>query len=163
MKKLLKKMVLGISLTVSSMFGSSQPFVGEITMFAGTFAPNGWALCDGQLISISTNPALFSLLGTTYGGDGTTTFALPDLRGRAPIHVGTGPGLPSYALGATGGYTNSSAVNSVLNSAEIKSGRDVIGTIDTSLQNTVTGTNGRSPYVGINYIIALTGIFPPRN
>ena len=80
-----------------------DPFIGEIVMFAGNFAPRGWALCDGQLLSISANQALFSILGTTYGGDGRTTFALPDLRGRAPIHPGTGPGLSTYRLGQRGG------------------------------------------------------------
>jgi microcystin-dependent protein len=72
---------------------SADPFIGEIKMFAGGFAPRGWAFCDGQLLAISSNEALFSLLGTTYGGDGRTTFALPDLRGRVPVHPGTGPGL----------------------------------------------------------------------
>ena len=76
-----------------------DPFIGEVVMFAGNFAPRGWAFCDGQLLPISTNTALFSLLGTTYGGDGRTTFALPDLRGRAPIGPRHGPGLSSYDLG----------------------------------------------------------------
>ena len=80
-----------------------DPFVGEIAMFGGDFAPRGWAMCNGQLLSISTNTALFSLLGTTYGGDGRTTFALPDLRGRAPIHFGDGPGLTPRSLGEKGG------------------------------------------------------------
>jgi len=81
----------------------SDPFIGEIRMFAGTFAPNGWALCDGQLLSIAQNTALFSLLGTTYGGDGRTTFGLPDLRGRVAIHPGQGPGLSNYILGEKSG------------------------------------------------------------
>ncbi|MBN1985434.1 MAG: phage tail protein [Prolixibacteraceae bacterium] len=80
-----------------------EPFLGEIKIFGGNFAPRGWALCDGQLLAINTNQALFSLLGTTYGGDGRTTFALPDLRGRAAIHPGNGPGLSSYRLGQKGG------------------------------------------------------------
>ena len=80
-----------------------NPFLAQIVMFAGNFAPRGWALCDGQLLPISQNQALFSLLGTTYGGDGRTTFALPDLRGRASIHPGHGPGLSSYRLGEKGG------------------------------------------------------------
>jgi microcystin-dependent protein len=75
------------------------PFLGSIVMFAGNFAPRGWALCNGQLLSIAQNTALFSILGTTYGGNGTTTFALPDLRGRAPVHPGQGPGLSPYSLG----------------------------------------------------------------
>ena len=70
-----------------------EPFIGQIVMFGGNFAPRGWALCDGQLLSIASNSALFSILGTTYGGDGRTTFGLPDLRGHVPMHAGNGPGL----------------------------------------------------------------------
>ena len=80
-----------------------DPFLGEIKLFAGNFAPRAWAYCDGQLLPISQYSALFSILGTTYGGDGRTTFALPDLRGRAAIHPGNGPGLSSYQLGQKGG------------------------------------------------------------
>jgi microcystin-dependent protein len=81
----------------------SEPFLGEIRMFGGNFAPRGWAFCNGQLLPISSNTALFSLLGTTYGGDGRTTFALPDLRGRVPMHWGQGPGLSSRSLGESSG------------------------------------------------------------
>lgn len=81
----------------------AEPFIGEIRIFAATFAPRGWAMCDGQLLPISYYEALFSLLGTTYGGDGRTTFGLPDLRGRIPIHKGTGPGLNPRSLGERGG------------------------------------------------------------
>ncbi len=81
----------------------SEPFLGEIRVFPYNFAPRGWANCDGQLLSISQYSALFSLLGTTYGGDGRTTFALPDLRGRFMTHEGTGPGLSPYRLGQKGG------------------------------------------------------------
>ncbi|NKY39585.1 phage tail protein [Cellulomonas septica] len=77
----------------------ADPFVAEIRMFAGNFAPKGWALCNGQLMPISQNTALFSLLGTTYGGDGRSTFGLPDLQGRSPVHHGQGPGLQDVALG----------------------------------------------------------------
>lgn len=77
----------------------ADPFVGEIRMFAGNFAPRGWAFCDGQLLAVSQNDALFSLFGTIYGGDGRTTFGLPDLRGRIPVHQGTGPGLSPRPLG----------------------------------------------------------------
>ncbi|GGG39385.1 microcystin dependent MdpB family protein [Dokdonia pacifica] len=80
-----------------------NPFIGEIVMFAGNFAPRSWAFCNGQLLPIAQNTALFSILGTTYGGDGRTTFALPDLRGRTPIHPGHGPGLSTYRLGQKGG------------------------------------------------------------
>ncbi len=81
----------------------SEPFVGEIRMFAGNFAPRGWAFCDGQLSSTSQSDALFSLLGTIYGGDGISTFGLPDLRGRIPTHQGTGPGLSERKLGSKTG------------------------------------------------------------
>jgi microcystin-dependent protein len=81
----------------------AEPFISQITIFGCNFAPRGWAMCDGQLLAISQNTALFSLLGTTYGGDGRSTFALPDLRGRAPIHEGHGAGLSDHRLGARGG------------------------------------------------------------
>ncbi len=86
----------------------AEPFVGEIRMFAGLFAPRGWALCDGQLLAVSQNDALFSLLGTIYGGDGRTTFGLPDLRGRVPVHAGSGPGLTTRRLGQKGGTESQS-------------------------------------------------------
>jgi microcystin-dependent protein len=81
----------------------ADPFVAEIRIFPFAFAPKGWAFCDGQLLPLSQNTALFSLLGTTYGGDGKSTFALPDLQGRAPMHPGQGPGLSLHDLGETGG------------------------------------------------------------
>ena len=80
-----------------------QPSLGEVRYFAGNFAPRNWAFCNGQLLAISDNQALFSILGTTYGGDGRTSFALPDLRGRAPVSPGQGPGLPNVQLGERGG------------------------------------------------------------
>ncbi|MEY3212379.1 MAG: hypothetical protein RIT28_2860 [Pseudomonadota bacterium] len=80
-----------------------DPIMGSIFLFAGTQAPRGWAFCNGQILSIAQNQALFSILGTTYGGDGRTTFALPDLRGRAPVHQGSGPGLSPVQLGEVGG------------------------------------------------------------
>ena len=81
----------------------SEPFLGQIKMFGGNFAPRGWALCDGQLLPISQNQSLFAILGTTYGGDGRTSFALPDLRGRVSLHPGQGPGLSPYSLGNKSG------------------------------------------------------------
>lgn len=81
----------------------SEPFIGEIRIFPYNFAPRNWAFCDGQLLSIAQNTALFALLGTTYGGDGRTTFGLPNLQGRAAVHAGRGPGLSDRRLGATGG------------------------------------------------------------
>lgn len=91
-----------------------EPFLGQITMFAGNFAPRSWAFCNGQLLSIAQNQALFSILGTTYGGDGRTTFALPDLRGRAAMHAGTGPGLSTRKLGQRfGTETNTMTINTM--------------------------------------------------
>ncbi len=84
----------------------SDPFIGQIQTFGFNFAPRGWARCDGQLLPISSNSALFSLLGTTYGGDGRTTFGLPDLRGRAALHQGQGPGLSNRNLGQRAGAEN---------------------------------------------------------
>src|SRR2546423_12716807 len=81
----------------------AQPYVGEIRMFAGNFAPAGWMFCEGQLLPISENETLFNLIGTTYGGDGQSTFALPNLSSRVPVHVGTGPGGITRQLGETGG------------------------------------------------------------
>ena len=101
MKKKLIIPILALLITVPLM--AQEPFLGEIKMFAGNFAPRGWAFCDGQILSIAQNTALFSLLGTTYGGDGRTTFALPDLRGRVTIHAGYGPGLSPKRLGEKGG------------------------------------------------------------
>lgn len=84
----------------------SEPLLGEIKMFAGNFAPSGWALCNGQTLAISQNAALFSILGTTYGGNGTSTFALPNFQSRVPIHWGTGPGLSQYVIGEITGNEN---------------------------------------------------------
>lgn len=81
----------------------ANPYVGEIRMFGGNFAPSGWMFCSGQLLPISENETLFQLIGTTYGGDGQSTFALPDLQGRVPLHMGQGPGLQNYQLAETGG------------------------------------------------------------
>lgn len=132
-----------------------EPFIGEISMFAGNFAPRGWALCNGQLLSIADNSALFSLLGTTYGGDGRTTFALPDLRGRVVIHPGTGEGLSTYRLGQEGGS------ESVSHKRMMK-----VGSAGDSQKGTSIGIGDGSniqPYGTVNYIIALQGIYPSRN
>jgi len=124
-----------------------EPFIGQIQPFGFNFAPRGWAKCDGQLIAISSNNALFSLLGTTYGGDGRTTFALPDLRGRVSIHHGSGPGLSSYRLGQKGGTERVTA----------KRGAGRI----TRAGN--QGADNRQPYLALNWCIALVGVFPSRN
>jgi microcystin-dependent protein len=99
-KLILYSIILSFSVPL---FAQQEGFIGEIRMFAGNFAPRSWALCNGQLLPIAQNQALFSILGTTYGGDGRTTFALPDLRGRVPISAGQGPGLTDKRLGQQGG------------------------------------------------------------
>ncbi len=136
----------------------SDPTLGQVEMFAGNFAPRGWALCNGQLLSVAENSALFSLLGTTYGGDGRTTFGLPDLRGRVPVHAGTGPGLYPHNLGSKFGVESTDLKTSKAAAAPASGGASV---------NVVSGfannINVRQPGLGVNYIIALTGSYPSRN
>lgn len=170
----------------------SEPFVGEIRMFAGNFAPRGWALCDGQLLAVSQNDALFSLLGTTYGGDGRTTFALPNLRGRVPVHKGQGSGLSNYALGARGGAESVTLTANQLPSHNHTLQAASDSPVDKKAQNsllgcstTITPYTGNAPdgalaqaalsdaggsqshdnlmpFVCVNFIIALVGIYPSR-
>jgi microcystin-dependent protein len=122
---------------VSQPVFASEPFLGQIQMVGFNFAPRGWATCDGQLLPISQNTALFSLLGTTYGGDGRTTFALPDLRGRVAVHPGHGPGLSSYSWGQKGG------VESVtLSASQMPSHTHTATTTVSSISATLHGTNG---------------------
>ena len=121
----------------NQMQAQSNPFIGEIVMFAGNFAPRGWAFCEGQLLSINQNQALFSILGTTYGGDGRTTFGLPDLRGRAVIGPGTGPGLSPRQLGSrTGTETATLSVAQMPSHAHTAT-----GTAQVSLSNEVGTTS----------------------
>lgn len=171
----------------------SEPFVGEVRMFAGNFAPRGWAFCDGQLLAVSQNDALFSLLGTIYGGDGRTTFGLPDLRGRIPIHAGSGPGLSPRRLGAKGGSeketltvnqlpSHSHTMQASNSPADVPNPQNtVVGTsnvmelftgdtADTNLNSaSITNVGGsRShtnlmPFLCVNFIIALFGIYPSRH
>lgn len=167
----------------------SQPFIGQISMFGGNFAPRGWAVCDGQLLPIASYSALFSILGTTYGGDGRTNFGLPDLRGRAPVHNGNGPGLSPVSLGEKGGaesFTITSAnqlpahshqvaastgdqtTNRPTNGYLAAGNRYTTATPNASMGPTETTGAGapighRSPYTAVNFIIALQGIFPSRN
>lgn len=138
MKKIILLLVFLVSVGLTNKVNAQDAMLGEVKMFAGNFAPRGWALCDGQLLTISQNQALFSLLGTMYGGDGRTTFALPDLRGRAPIHAGNGPGLTTKRIGEKGGKEK----------IEYKEGSNISET---------------QPYAVINYIIALQGFYPSRN
>jgi microcystin-dependent protein len=198
--------LLLLSLFSKTSFGQDQ-FVAEIRVFAGNFAPKGWAFCNGQILPISQNTALFSLLGTTYGGDGRTTFALPDLRERVAIAPGQGQGLSLYDLGEKSGQTplvlipqnlpphshtadikvsssmgttTTAAASGTSSYAMIRqvfngTGRDIwpytysSGTITTqsaSFSTSVTGASmpiyNRQPYLVCHYIIALQGIFPPR-
>ncbi|MFY2556326.1 phage tail protein [Corallococcus terminator] len=172
----------------------SEPFVGEIVMFAGNFAPRGWAFCQGQILPIAQNTALFSLLGTTYGGNGTTTFALPDLRGRYPMQPGQGPGLSPRTLGEQGGAetvtlisTQMPAHNHTLNVSSQQGDTEtpigvVLATdstatvlnyraapIDGTMNPAAIGIaggnqphNNMSPFLAINFIIAMEGVFPSR-
>jgi microcystin-dependent protein len=178
----------------------AEPFLGQIILFGGNFNIRGWAFCNGQLLSIAQNTALFSLLGTTYGGNGQTTFALPDLRGRAPVHFGQGPGLSNYSLGQVGGtesttltqnqmpahnhlvLTNSNNGNDsspennfvalpVLSGASPTAVNGYRSTQDGTPMNpqslSIAGGNQPfsllQPYLALNYLIALEGIFPSRN
>jgi microcystin-dependent protein len=178
----------------------SEPFIGEIIMFAGNFAPRGWALCQGQILSIAQNTALFSILGTTYGGNGQTTFALPDLRGRVPLGQGQGPGLSPYVLGQLAGTENTTLLQSQMpahnhlitanegngtaqapangflsapvvptqgNAAVSAYRNSSDGTTLAPTSLSISGGNqpfsNLQPYLCINFIIALEGIFPSRN
>lgn len=217
----IKKSVLGISASVLCLSGlvsapaiAFEPFIGEIKMVGFNFAPRGYAKCDGQLLPIAQNTALFSLLGVTFGGDGRTTFALPDLRGRVAIHPGRGPGLSVYSAGQRGGVENvtltvqqmpshnhgattsyaaltvnlnaygdnggsSAPANNVLaekrrtniysdQAPDVVMSSDSI-TLTGEIQTTVLNAGGgqsienRMPFLGINHVIALQGIFPSRS
>ena len=167
----------------------AQPYVGEIRMFAGNFNPAGWMFCNGSLLPISGNETLFQLIGTTYGGDGQSTFALPDLRSRVPIHQGQGPGLSNYILAQTGGVetvtltqnqmpghshtpvaSNTGASDSPGNSfwANSTTGKPYSAAPPAVQMNAGTmGAAGGSqphdnmiPFLCVSYIISLFGIFP---
>lgn len=170
----------------------SEPFIAEIRIFAGNFAPRSWAFCDGQLLPVSQNTALFSLIGTTYGGDGRSTTALPNLQGRAPMHPGRGPGLTSRRLGQRGGVemvTLSEAqmpnhTHQLEAAAEIGEERPAVGNaLALSTGATMyraSGTtapmadqalpsaggsqahNNLQPFLTMNFIIALQGLYPSR-
>jgi microcystin-dependent protein len=133
---------------------SDEGMIGEIRLFAGNFAPRGWAFCDGQLLAVSSNAALFSILGTTYGGDGRTTFALPDLRGRVPLHPGRGPGLQSYTLGQQAG-------NEIIRGVPIPGGQQ--NPKSKSFALATAKNDNRQPSLAINYIICLQGLYPSRS
>lgn len=168
----------------------SEPFIAEIRIFAGNFAPRGWAFCNGQLLPIAQNTALFSLIGTTYGGDGRTTTALPNLQGRAPMHPGRGPGLTSRRLGEVGGSeteilteaqmpNHTHMVSSGLADGEdndpqnqFLSGSGMYAATGNSTpmdSETLLNTGGSQlhnnlqPFLSMYFIIALTGLFPSRS
>lgn len=173
----------------------SDPFIAEIRMFGGNYAPQGWAFCNGQLLSIAQNTALFSLLGTTYGGDGRTTFGLPDLQGRVPMHKGQGPGLTGRVLGESGGDASVTLIASEMPAHTHHALADAAGGGQASPAGAAWGAGGRgrpsaysanqapgaalssqalavaggsqphnnrSPYLGVSFIIALQGVYPPR-
>lgn len=178
----------------------SDPFIGQIIMFGGNFAPRSWAFCNGQLLSIAQNTALFSILGTTYGGDGRTTFGLPEMRGRVAVHAGNGPGLSDRRLGSrSGSETNTQTIATMANhghvatttihavdddstteepagaslakadtnmyspsapDATLRAGAATTANANTGSQQPI---NNMQPYMTVNYIIALQGLFPSRN
>jgi microcystin-dependent protein len=170
----------------------ADPFVAEIRIFPFSFAPKGWAFCNGQLLPISQNTALFSLLGTTYGGDGKSTFALPDMQGNAPMHPGQGPGLSLHDLGEMGGSETVTLLQSEIpahthalqfsnndSGVQTPAGQLLAGGVGVG-QYAVPGPlvqmnpnvvapiggdqphNNMMPYLTLNFNIALQGVFPPR-
>jgi microcystin-dependent protein len=193
----MKNQIIIILIAILSLSGineiqAQEAYIGDIKIVAFNFAPRNWALCDGQLLPINQNQSLYSILGTTYGGDGRTTFALPDLRGRVPVHEGQGPGLSPRTLGSGGGSeTNSLQIANLpahshavsIGSAEEGTTEDpngnfVAGNGTLSFSPTSDGTmalptvsntgsnqsvNNMQPYRTVNYIICLQGLFPSRN
>jgi microcystin-dependent protein len=171
---------------------SVEPYIGQISMAGFNFAPRGWALCNGQLLSIAQNTALFSLLGTTFGGDGRVTFGLPDLRGRVPVHQGQGPGLTTRVMGETAGQETVTLINSEMpmhnhlvnvtsadSTAKNPTNNFPGGTASPVYAAAANGNvmnpqviglaggnqphQNMQPYQVISFIIALEGIFPSRN
>lgn len=169
----------------------AQPFIGQLLLVGFNFQPVGYAYCAGQLLAISQNDALFALIGTTYGGDGQQTFALPDLRGRLTIHQGTGLGLSPYVIGQLGGveqvtlttnqlpqHSHPAACSSVTQNSNDPSGKYLAAAGDSRYGASTAATmaagmvssaggnqphDNRQPYLALNWIIALQGIFPSRN
>lgn len=156
-----------------------DPILGSIILFAGNFVPRGWAACNGQVLPVQANMALYSLLGNTYGGDGRTTFALPDLRGRVPVGAGQqGPGLSNYSLGQAGGAESVTLMPAQIPAhthtlqgapANASAGPSVVTAPAGGSQTVVTAAFGggqphenRQPFLGLQYIIATEGIYPTR-
>ena len=133
----------------------SNPFIGEIRIFAGNFPPQGWSQTDGQVMAIANNTALFNLIGTTYGGDGQSTFALPDCRGRFPVHQGTGAGLSGRVLGQSGGAEFVTQPTVQLPGAPDPPTPASVG-FRPQFQT-------MSPFITLNFILSLFGIFPSQN
>jgi microcystin-dependent protein len=168
----------------------SEPFLGQIAIYGFNFAPRGWAFCNGQILPIAQNTALFSLLGTTYGGNGQTTFALPNLQSRVPIQFGQGPGLSSYDLGQAAGTetvtlnvneipahthtiaaTDADAASNKPEGNVLASGGSYATTPNINMSAAMVPPSGGGnqphpniqPYLALNFSIALEGIFPSRN
>ena len=169
----------------------AEPFLSEIRIMSFVFAPKGWARCNGQLLPINQNQALFSLLGTTFGGDGRVNFALPDLRGRVPIHVGGGhtqgeaggtesvtitqsqmPAHNHFAMGTNNNATQASPNPNASSNAYARAGNQMYGTVgnQVAMSPSMVGNVGgsqphenRQPFLVLNYIVALQGVFPSRN
>jgi microcystin-dependent protein len=169
----------------------AQPFIGEIILFGGNFAPSGYALCNGQLMPVSQNTALFSLLGTTYGGDGVMTFGLPDLRGRIPMHQGQGAGLSNRAMGEIAGVETVTLTTAQMpphnHGLNAQSGngdqaspqgnywaastlRQYAAPSNSAMNPACIGNAGGSqphsnimPFLAVNFAIAVAGIYPSRN
>lgn len=158
-----------------------DPTIGDIIMFAGSFAPRGWAFCDGRLLNINANAALYSIIGTTYGGDGRSTFALPDLRGRVPVGMGQGVGLPIVRQGQQGGEAahtlNLNEMPIHMHTTEVTAGGSGAavartaagltgGTAGVQAPSAPVGGgqphNNMQPFLGVNYIIAIEGNYPDR-
>jgi microcystin-dependent protein len=164
----------------------SQPFIGEIRLFAGNFAPSGWSFCDGSLLAITEYEALFTLIGTTYGGDGRATFALPDMRSRVPLHQGSGfilgqnggtetvvlsiNQIPSHThppqVSSGGGASNNPARNVWANWTGNQFSDQGAGSLMNAGVNGFTGNNqphdNMLPYLSVNFIISLFGVFPSQ-
>lgn len=169
----------------------SQPYIGQIKIFAGTFAPAGWVFCDGRLLAIAENSALFALIGTIYGGDGQVTFGVPDLRGRLALNQGQGPGLSNYVIGQALGsetvtltqtqlpaHSHSVSGNSAAGGTTPSGSSWAVGSLSAygpsaTLQGMnpagVTFSGGSQPhsnmmpFLALNYILSLFGIFPPQS
>lgn len=181
-KKRLPALLLALSAVGSStvVHAQSYPYIGEVKLFAGNYAPDGWAFADGRILSISEYNSLFNLIGTTYGGDGQETFALPDLRGRVPVHQGTlgsetvvvgeamgASYLPVYSNNMPSGQSRGDFVtlgSTTVSGAVPVAPERAARTVERQTPN-VGGGGGipnRPPYLGLNYIISLTGVYPTQ-